>query len=139
MRSLYIFLFLSIFAVDVANAQAAEKTLVKSFNLKGMNVVTLDLPGEVEVKQWNNPIMRVQMTIEIEHVKEATLKSLIKAGRYNLQSKEGEEEYAVSAPNMNRTVKIGGQELKENISYVVFAPEDVMVKLADSTSASLTQ
>lgn len=141
MKSLYTlsFLLLSILSVNFANAQSAEKTLVKSFNLKGMNVVTLNLPGEVEVQQWNNPIMRVQMTIGIENVREATLKSLVKAGRYNLQSKEGEEEYEISAPGMNRTVKIGGQELRENISYIVYAPEDVMVKLADSSSANLTQ
>lgn len=141
MKSFYTlsFLILAVLTMNFATAQSAEKILVKSFNLKGMNIVTLDLPGEVEVQQWNNSIMRIQMTVGIENVKEATLKSLVKVGRYNLQSKEGEEEYTVSAPNMNRTVKIGGQELKENISYIVYAPEEVMIKLADSTSASLTQ
>ena len=133
------FLFLSVFTMNFANAQSAEKILVKSFNLEGMNVVTFDVPGEVEVQQWNNPIMRVEMTIAIENVREATLKSLIKAGRYNLQSDAGDEEYAVSAPGMNRTVKISGQELRENLSYIVYAPEDVMIKLADSSSASITQ
>ena len=52
MNSLKAFLtiFTLIFAITIATSQS-EKTLVKSFNLKGMQVVVLDLDGEVEVRE----------------------------------------------------------------------------------------
>lgn len=115
----------------------AEKTLVKSFNLKGNDVVLLDLKGDVEVKHWNNEIMRVQMTIGIGNGSSSMLKSLITAGRYNLSSKSSDEGLVVLSPGMVRDVKIKGSKLEEKISYIVFAPEDITVKLGgDASTAS---
>ncbi|MEM1322229.1 MAG: hypothetical protein AAGG75_18350 [Bacteroidota bacterium] len=122
----------------LATAQpTAEKTLVKSFNLKGKQVVVLDLEGDIEVQEWNNDIMRIQMTIGLPNGSESMLKSLIRAGRYNLQSKVGDEDaYMVHAPGLNREVKIRGQLLKEHVGYIVYAPSGVLVKQAGDASTS---
>ena len=119
------------------SAQTAQKTLVKSFNLKGNNVVQIDLAGDVEVKEWDNPIMRIQISVDIENANSTILKALVKAGRYNLTSKEENDEYVVFAPGVEREVKIKGKTLSENLSYVVFAPKNVLVKtrLDSATSA----
>ncbi len=114
----------------------AEKTLVKSFNLKGNDVVLMDLKGDVEVKHWKKEVMRIQMTIGIENRSSSMLKSLITAGRYNLISKTEEDEFVVFSPGMERNIKIKGTNLEEKISYIVYAPENVMVKLGGEASTA---
>ena len=138
MKSLKAFLtiFTLIFAIAIASSQS-EKTLVKSFNLKGMQVVVLDLDGEVEVKEWNKPIMRIQLTIVIEKGNESTLKSLVRAGRYNLYSKITDEDFEIFAPGTKKEMKISGQDLNENITYTVYAPENVIVKMAGEASTDV--
>ena len=114
-----------------------ERTLVKSFNLKGNDLVVLDLEGQIEVKEWKNDIMRVQMTINLEEGTSSMLKSLIQIGRYNLVSKSGEE-FKVYAPAMKKEIKVRGKVLKENIVYTIFAPENVTVKMAGEASTNAT-
>lgn len=116
-----------------------EKTLIKSFNLKGNDVIILDLDGAIEVKEWKNDIMRVQMEINLEGGTSSMLKSLIQVGRYNLTSKIEENEFKVMAPDMNKEIKVRGKVLKENIAYTIFAPENVIVKLAGEASTRATE
>ncbi len=122
-------------------AQSAEKTLVKSFNLQGNDVVLLDLEGDIEVKEWDNPIMRVQISVSIENSNSTILKALVKAGRYNLTSEAENGVYRVFARGVDREVKIKGTALTENLSYTVFAPKDVLVKtrMDSATSAVLNE
>lgn len=121
----------------VAFGQNVEKTLVKSFNLKGNTEVLVDLDGLVEVETWNKDVMRVQMTIEIPNGNTHMLKSLIQAGRYNLVSREKDGVLLVVAPGMEREIRIKGSELKENIKYLVYAPSDVIVNVRDEASTSI--
>ncbi|MEM9824226.1 MAG: hypothetical protein AAF985_24285 [Bacteroidota bacterium] len=117
--------------------QSAEKTLVKSFNLKGQETIVLDLKGDVEVKEWKGEIMRVQMSIAINNGSNSMLKSLITAGRYNLKSKVENEEMRIFAPGMERDIKIKGSALQEKIVYTVFAPEDINIKMVDDVSSDV--
>lgn len=116
-------------AVVPSKAQQAEKTLVKSFNLNGQNTVLFDVEGLVTVTTWNEPQMRIQMTITLQNGSETMLKSLVTAGRYNLDSKEVKGSYSIVAPGLDRQIKLGnGQLLGEQITYTVLAPKDVTVK-----------
>ena len=135
MNSLKAFLtiFTLIFAITIATSQS-EKTLVKSFNLKGMQVVVLDLDGEVEVREWDNTFMRVQLTIVIEKGNDSMLKNLVRSGRYNLYSKISEEDFKIFAPGTKKEMKVSGQDLNENITYLVYAPENVIVRMAGEAS-----
>ena len=85
--------------------QSAEKTLVKSFNLKGQEIILLDLKGKVEVKEWKGEIMRVQMNIAIANGSNSMLKSLITAGRYNLRSKVENDGMTIFAPGNGKKYK----------------------------------
>ena len=117
-------------------AQGAEKTLVKSFNIEGVQEVNLNLPGTVDVQHRDNKLMRVQMNIVIENGSVHMLKSLVTAGRYNIDAMEKEGDYIVYAPNMNKEITLQGQPLQEKIAYTVFVPENVSVKLLDTSSTS---
>lgn len=119
-------------------AQQAEKTLVKTFNLHGNNVVKLDVNGPVEVRTWNSSTMRVQMTISSENGSNALLKSLVQSGRYNLRSTQGEEGLVVNAPAFKREVKLGETLIQENLSFVIYAPENTSVRWSNEASTDNT-
>jgi hypothetical protein len=114
--------------VTSIQAQHAEKTLVKSFNLNGQTAVFLDLDGSVNVVNWTEPQMRIQMNITLQNGSETMLKSLVTAGRYNLNTKTEDGKLSIVAPGLDRQMKLGnGQVLGEEITYQVFAPKDVAI------------
>lgn len=117
-------------------AQVVEKTLVRSFNLQGADQVTLQLDGPVEVQTWSQSILRIQMQVTLDRGSEAMIRSLVQAGRYNLQSLLQEGAFQIVAPGLEREVLINGTPLGEHISFIVYAPEKVQVEIDDSTSAS---
>ncbi len=140
MKTLRIFttVLLAIMIANTAVAQQAEKILVKSFNLKGTSIVLMDVDGNVEVKEHKGDIIRVQMAIELTNGTSSILCSLIKAKRYNLIGTVVDDQFVLNMPSLEKQVKVGGRELTERISYTVFAPADVLVKLSNESSANKT-
>lgn len=119
--------------------QQAEKTLVKAFNLHGSNAVLLNVAGQADVKEWNQEQVRILMTVTLEQGTEQILKSLVQSGRYNLQSVEENGVFVISAPGMEKQIKMsGGKELHENISFEVFVPHNVLFSLKDTVSETTT-
>lgn len=116
---------LLLFATTSLIGQQAEKTLVKSFNLNGLQTVSLGIDAPVEVSDWDQPFLRVQMHIELDRGTEALLKSLVRAGRYNMVGSEDERVYRIVAPDLGREVKVGGQLLSDRVSFVVKKPRNV--------------
>ena len=121
---------------SLALSQMSSKTLVKSFNLQGLQTIDLQLYGEVQVQEWDNDIVRVQMTITSDNMAESTLKSLIKAGRYNLKSKEVKDAMKIYLPGVEREVRIKGTPINDDITYVINVPSSIFVKLADDTATA---
>ena len=129
-------LSLAIMIASSAVAQQAEKILVKSFNLKGNTIVLMDVKGNIEVKEHKRDFIRVKMAIELRNGTSSILCSLIKAKRYNLVGSVVDDHFVLNMPSLEKRVKVGGIELSEKVSYTVFAPSDVLVKLSNDTSAS---
>ena len=129
-------LLMTFVMISSTMAQSPERVLAKSFNLKGKDIVAMQVDGNVEVKEWGNDIMRIQMNIELTNGTNSMLKSLIQAKRYHLIATVKGEELVVNMPSLEKRVKISGRELTEKISYTVFAPAHVQVKLANESSAS---
>jgi hypothetical protein len=119
-------------------AQQAEKTLVKSFNLNGHTMIFLDLEGDVDITLWSEPVMRIQMTVTLHNGNENMLKSLVTAGRYNLNTKEENGSLSIVAPGLDRQIKLSsGQNLGEQIKYQVFAPKDITVTTRSTDATGL--
>ena len=133
---LFTTILLAIMIANPVSAQQAEKTLIKSFNLKGNTIVLMDVDGNVEVKEHKGDIIRVQMAIELTNGTSSMLCSLIKAKRYNLVGTVVDEQFVLDMPSLEKRVTVGGIELTEKISYTVFAPADVLVKLSNESSVS---
>lgn len=138
MKTLKFFTILSLVTIVASTsfAQNTERTLVKSFNLKGKDIVMMDVNGDVEVKEWNKGIMRIEISIKLTNGTSSMLKSLIQAKRYNLTSVVDGDALKIQMPSLKRKVKVSGKELTEKITYTVFAPADILVKLSDESSAS---
>lgn len=115
--------------------QTVEKTLVKSFNLQGNDVIDLDLEGDIQLKEWNSPAIRIEMLITLDNGNETMLKSLIKAGRYNLKSTETEDSFHISIPGLAREVTVKGVSLVDKVSYIVSLPADVNIREVDLATA----
>jgi hypothetical protein len=111
-------------------AQSTGKTFSKSFSASGKDQITLDLPGSIDLKVWNNPTIRVEISVSLASGNDAMLNELANVGRYNLVTKpNGPTGLLMQAPNLQKQVRIKGQELKELVTYVVFVPKDFSVEL----------
>ncbi len=133
--TLFAFLFCSF---SVLHGQGASKTLVKSFNLQGLSAVALQLDAPTEVAYWDNNTVRIQLSIALDSGSEALIKSLVRAGRYNLQGEELGQVYTITAPNIGREVKIGGKVLEESISVSVFLPRGVQFEAPAKEEGALS-
>ncbi len=105
----------------------AEKVLVKSFNLYGNDVVSLDLGEPVTVQTWSKSTVRIQMNIALENGTETTLKSLVQAGKYNLKFQIDDGVYVIYGPELRKQYEVGNALLSEKVSVTVFVPENVLV------------
>ena len=118
--------FLLTFTVS-AFAQTAEKTLSKSFNTEGKTRISFELPGNVDLKIWDQPTIKVEVRIALPNGSASMLNELANVGRYNMSSTPGEQDLIISAPNMLRSVKVKGETLLEVMDYVVYIPEGLEV------------
>jgi hypothetical protein len=116
-------------------AQSSAKTFTKSFNLDGAAAVRLDLPGNIEIKEWDGAVLRFEISVSLPANQEAMLNELANVGRYNLSTQKIGTTLVVSALNLLKKVKVKGQELKEVVSFVVFVPRGTAV---ESSSAAVT-
>lgn len=121
-------LLITLLTCCVTLSAQIEKTLVKSFDLDGSQLVRLDLPGKVEIKTWENETLRVQMTISLDTGTEAMLKSLVTAGRYNAKSDNQADGFRILMPGLVNELMVRGKTVTEQFTFIVFAPKKVTVQ-----------
>lgn len=119
-----------------AGAQSAEKTFSKSFNTDGKGTISLDLPGAIDLKIWDNPTIRIGITVSIPTGSAAMLGELANAGRYNLVAKSSDDVLSIKAPNMLKQIRIKGEEVRETLSFVVFVPKDLKIEMPNALTAA---
>ena len=110
-----------------ATTAQTEKTFAKSFHPQGRQTVVLNLADKVEVREWDHPMVRIQVKISLSNSGEGLLKALVETGRYHLTTVFDEQNVTVTAPRMNVPVQLSGGS-KEMISYVIFAPRGVLIR-----------
>lgn len=119
-------------ALSAAAQSTAAKTFNKSFNTESKSTIRLDLPGEVDLKIWNNPNIRIEISISLPSGNPAMLNELANVGRYNLVSKPVEDVLVIQAPNMQKQIRVKGEELRETLSFVVYVPKDLKVQVTNA-------
>ncbi len=128
--------FLALVCVTNLAVGQAQKTLVKSFNLQGKDMVMLDLKGDVEVQEWNNSTAKVMMTIELANSNSGMLKYMVTKGRYNIKTQPKSEGLLFYTPGLERPIKTRTGVMKENITYVVYLPSGVDAKIMDTAEST---
>jgi hypothetical protein len=118
-------------------AQSANQTFSKSFNTSGKDQVTIDLPGTIDLRIWNNPTIRVEISVSLASGNSAMLSELATVGRYNLVAKPNATGLLMQAPNLQKQVRVKGVEIKENVSFVVFVPKEMSVLMPNSGTAGV--
>jgi hypothetical protein len=109
-------------------AQQVEKVLVKSINPESAKTVQLDLDVPYIVQTWKSNVIRVQLQVGLENSSENILKSLISAGRYNVKATIENEVILLSLPQLAKQVRVGGQELIEQVSLTIFLPDNLILE-----------
>jgi hypothetical protein len=124
-RIFTLFLLLT-FALSVF-AQTAQKTFSKSFNTDGAGLVRLHVPGPVDLKVWNQPYVRVEVSVRLPSGNMSLLNELAGAGRYNLTAQTQGGALSIDAPNLQKVIRIKGEELREDVRFTVFVPKDMEI------------
>lgn len=118
----FLVLFTCLLFAPTLHGQGAEKVLVKSFNLEGNNAIQLNLPGQVETREWDNNYLRIELRVSVAHITESLLRTLIESGRYNIYGKTEDGFYKVFIPGLSKQVKVGGKEIEESFIFTVLHP-----------------
>ncbi len=116
-----------------------QKTFVKSFNVDGNNFVVVKLDGAVEVKEWNEPIVRVHTNVALENGSASVLKQFLILGRYNLTGGLTNGDFVIESANRVQNVKYRGQILEEKVTYTVFVPANVEVMVNDEETTTAVE
>ena len=120
---------LAIFAI--ANAQQANKTLVKTLDINSVETLFVDLDGEIVTKTWDTEgFARVQIAITYENASTNIMRFLISKGRYNLSlTPDTVGAFMINQPNYKEDVQIDkeGSLLIEKLIYTFYVPKGVSV------------
>lgn len=125
--------FITSFTFSVTAQTTGGKTFTKAFNTDGKGILRLELPESADLKIWDNPSIRFEITISLSNGNTAMLNELANIGRYNLVAVSAGDVLMITAPNLQKQLKVKGEELKEAINFVVFIPKDMQVEIMPNT------
>lgn len=128
-----IILFASL-AVSISAQTTAGKTFTKAFNTDGKSTLRLELPGTIDLKVWDSPSIRFEISVSLPSGNGPMLNELANIGRYNLASKADGDALVITAPNLQKQLKVKGQEFKETLNFVVFVPKDLQIEMIPSAA-----
>ncbi len=110
-----------------AQTSPVGKTFSKTFNTEEKGTIKLDLPGNVDLKIWNNSIIRVEISVSLANGNTSMVNELATVGRYNITSKVEGDVLHILMPNIQKQIRVKGEVLRETLTYVVFAPKDLKI------------
>lgn len=112
----------------LSSAQSSVgKTFSKTFNTEDKGTIKLDLPGNVDLKIWNNPTIRIEIGISLANGNNSMVNELANVGRYNISSLAEGDVLHILMPNIQKQIKVKGEVLRENLTYTVFAPKNLKI------------
>jgi len=115
--------------VSISAQTTAGKTFTKAFNTDGKGTLRLELPGVIDLKVWDSSSIRFEISVSLPSGNGPMLNELANIGRYNLASKADGDALVITAPNLQKQLKVKGQEFKETLNFVVYVPKNLEVQL----------
>ena len=121
----WITFFLSLlfsYASMFAQVHDSNKSLIKTLDPKECPNIKIDIRNQnLSTSIWDEGTIRLQLDVQA-NVPLAVLQQLVKAGRYSLDGGKDGETYIVVAPNLEKSIRIGGKDLEEIIQIKVQTP-----------------
>jgi len=99
----------------------AQKIFVKSF-ANPAPIITISVNGSTQIKEWDQPFIRVLTTVTIKNSNNNVLTALAQAGRYQLKTKHTENKQQIYSPSNFDPIKFQGKQLTEQISFIIYVP-----------------
>lgn len=125
MQKLFL-LCLTLFSLQ-SFAQETEKTLVKSFDPEGSEIIKVEFTDQVTTDIWDENVLQVELDIHV-NTSAAILSQLIKVGRYSIEGSKEENTYYLRLPALQKDVVIRGNKLTENIQASIKTPGYMVVE-----------
>lgn len=122
-------------------AGQTQKTLVKTLALAPTTAsLQFDLPATVEVKEWDEPTLRLVTTVNA-NVGDNILKALAAAGRYSYTTATALTTgvTTVSMPKASTEVVISGQALEDQLQVLVYIPKGLNYEIVGANNPTLIQ
>lgn len=118
---------------SLTNAQTtAGKTFSKTFNTEGRGTIVLDLHGSIDLRTWDNPTIRIEESVSLASGNAGMLAELVNVGRYDLSAKPEGDALTITTPNTQKQIRVKGEILKENMTFVVFVPKDLKIEMPNT-------
>jgi hypothetical protein len=132
--------FITLIALMLVFATAtfaqAEKTLIKSIPAENMMAAMVELPGEVNVSNWDKNFVRVTAVVRVTNTTESILKRLVMVGRYEIDVQEDKNTLVLTMPKTEHTVIIKGVNLEEVLSFEVQLPVGMKAVIKDTKASA---
>lgn len=133
MKNLFTLIVLMLVFATATFAQA-EKTLIKSIPAENIMTALVELPGEVQVSNWDKGFVRVTAVIRVSNTTESILKRLVMVGRYEMNVQEDKNSLILTMPKTEHTVIIKGVNLEEVLSFEVQVPAGIKAIVKDANA-----
>lgn len=119
--------------VSVTTVSFAQKTLVKSFDMKEfrddlgtskVNEINFGFAENVTSEFWENKegLMRVELEVET-NMPTTIMEQLLKLGRYSMEGNLENGQFLLQIPNLEKVVTVKGIDLEEEITVHAMTPD----------------
>ncbi|MCH2022578.1 MAG: hypothetical protein MK207_08885 [Saprospiraceae bacterium] len=100
----------------------SSKVLVDSMDVEETSAIKFDFRNKgLESFSWEKDFIRVELEV-VANFPDVVLSQLLKAGRYNLLSSVDGEVFNIIAPNLDKAVTIGGEDLVDHVRLIIRTP-----------------
>jgi hypothetical protein len=115
-------LFLMFFLLGNVVFSQSSKTFVKSFQLE-TNKVLFNIPGNNKVNYWDDNHIKIVFVAKV-NLHEETLNQLVKAGRYDLETRIENNVTIIKFIKIVKYLTIKGEKITEFFDFEIFLPKD---------------
>ena len=131
LKNLFLSFMLILFSAFSYAQEPATITLVSSKNIQDASELVVDLDGKIITDTWNkDALVRIVIEIKANDVSREVVKHLVSKGRFRIKTLQLDDgSMLLFMPNLKLPVFINGRKLTEDISYQIFVPENVVVKI----------
>lgn len=136
MNRLRTFLSILVFCViGFSTSAQVKQTLHKTYEVKKINTIELDVAGNVEFKKWNGTSLMVKTQISLGNATERMLQHLIRKKRYNLEVTTDDKVLTLTSIVKERKQIITQMgECREDVDILIYVPKNFEVSSTTTLS-----